>query len=68
YDVLNEKNAKVTAGSIQTRLTDAVNGATSTVAQGIQQAIQAANTALTAANGKNKIFYGQDEPSDANKD
>ncbi|QJE31800.1 phage tail spike protein [Heyndrickxia coagulans] len=68
YDILNEKNAKVTAGSIQTRLTDAVNGATSTVAQGIQQAIQAANTAITAANGKNKIFYGPDEPADANKD
>ncbi|WP_161655446.1 phage tail spike protein [Heyndrickxia coagulans] len=68
YDVLNEKNAKVTAGSIQTRLTDAVNGATSTVAQGIQQATQTANAALTAANGKNKIFYGPDEPAGANKD
>lgn len=68
YDVLNEKNAKVTAGSIQTRLTDAVNNTTSTVAQGIQQATQTANAALTAANGKNKIFYGPDEPAGANKD
>ncbi|WP_052137847.1 phage tail spike protein [Heyndrickxia ginsengihumi] len=67
YDVISEKNAKVTAGSLQTSLSNTVNNVTDGVQNTIDQAISTANTAIQAANGKNTIYYGPDEPTDAQK-
>lgn len=61
YDCIAEKNEEVRLGSVKARLTDNVNK-TLDVVEKVEQAQQTANQAIRAANGKNTIYYGPDEP------
>src|SRR5690625_1996528 len=61
YDCIAEKNEEVRLGSVKARLTDSVNRVVD-VAEKAEQAQQTANQAIRAANGKNTIYYGPDEP------
>ncbi|MFD1335746.1 phage tail spike protein [Oceanobacillus iheyensis] len=65
YDSITEKNHHVSLGNIKAGLTDAVRNANDIV-QGIgdkiNQANEKANEAIRAANGKNTIYQGPDEP------
>lgn len=62
YDCIAEKNEEVRLGSVKARLTDSVNKVVD-VAERVEQAQQTANQAIRAANGKNTIYYGPDEPT-----
>ena len=60
FDTLLEKNVSLELGSIRTSLTDSIKrGYTGTI-QNLQQNIY--QTIETAANGKNRVFRGIDEP------
>lgn len=61
YDVIAEKNAKVTVGEIQARFSDSVNQI-GDVEDSVKRAEDAANRAIESANGKNKNFFGPNEP------
>lgn len=65
YDSITEKNHHVSLGNIKAGFTDAVRNANKIV-QGIgdkiNQANEKANEAIRAANGKNTIYQGPDEP------
>lgn len=68
YDSIAEKNKKVTLGNVKARLTDTINNAAdiiNNVGERINNANEKANEAIRAANGKNTIFYGPDEPTGA---
>ncbi|MDO6448081.1 phage tail spike protein [Oceanobacillus profundus] len=62
YDVIVEKNLAVDVGNVKAKFTDKVNKA-SDVVNKVTEIEQNANQAITAANGKNRIYYGPDEPS-----
>ncbi|WP_053215602.1 phage tail spike protein [Niallia circulans] len=61
YDVIAQKNNAVGIGSVQAGLTDKVNKSAN-MENAVKQALNAANQAVIAANGKNTNYYGPDEP------
>lgn len=61
YDVISQKNSAVGIGSVQAGLTDKVNKSAN-MENAVKQAVEAANKAVTAANGKNRNYYGPNEP------
>ncbi len=66
YDAIAEKNKKVSIGNVKARLTDTINSNAdiiNNVGDRITSANQKANEAIQAANGKNKIYWGPDEPT-----
>ncbi|MED4124158.1 phage tail spike protein [Halalkalibacterium halodurans] len=68
YDSITEKNRKVSLGNVKARLTDKVNHANNmanTIDDKIQNVNEKVNEAIRAANGKNTIFYGPEEPTGA---
>lgn len=68
YDVISEKNAKVTVGNVRAGMTNKVNSSSNNLETSINQALSAANQAMIAANGKNTNYYGPDEPAGVQKD
>jgi phage minor structural protein len=68
YDSITEKNRKVSLGNVKARLTDKINHANNianTIDDKIQNVNEKVNEAIRAANGKNTIFYGPEEPTGA---
>lgn len=60
FDTLLEKNVSLELGSIRTSLTDSIKQGYTETIQDLQQNIY--QTIETAANGKNRVFRGIDEP------
>lgn len=60
FDTLLEKNVSLELGSIRTSLTDSIRQGYTETIQDLQQNIY--QTIETAANGKNRVFRGIDEP------
>jgi phage minor structural protein len=60
FDTLLEKNVSLELGSIRTSLTDSIKQGYTNTIQDLQQNIY--QTIETAANGKNRVFRGIDEP------
>lgn len=61
YDVIAQKNSAVGIGSVKAGLTDKVNKSAD-MENAVKQAVSSANQAVTAANGKNRNYYGPNEP------
>ena len=60
FDTLLEKNISLELGSIRTSLTDSIKQGYTETIQDLQQNIY--QTVETAANGKNRVFRGVEEP------
>ena len=60
FDTLLEKNVSLELGSIRTSLTDSIKQGYTETIQDLQQNIY--QTIETAANGKNRVFRGVEEP------
>ena len=60
FDTLLEKNVSLELGSIRTSLTDSIKQGYTDTIQDLQQNIY--QTIETAANGKNRVFRGVEEP------
>ena len=60
FDTLLEKNVSLELGSIRTSLTDSIKQGYTNTIQDLQQNIY--QTIETAANGKNRVFRGVEEP------
>ncbi|GIO22423.1 phage tail spike protein [Oceanobacillus sp. J11TS1] len=66
YDSIAEKNRKVSLGNIKANFTDSVNQNANNlgvIGERINRNEQKSNEAIRAANGKNTIYYGPDEPT-----
>ena len=61
FDTLLEKNVSLELGSIRTSLTDSIKQGYTETIQDLQQNIY--QTVETAANGKNRVFRGVEEPT-----
>ncbi|MGI8351670.1 phage tail spike protein, partial [Niallia circulans] len=61
YDVIAQKNSAVGIGNVKAGLTDKVNKSAD-MENAVKQAVSSANQAVTAANGKNRNYYGPNEP------
>ena len=61
FDTLLEKNVSLELGSIRTSLTDSIKQGYTETIQDLQQNIY--QTIETAANGKNRVFRGVEEPA-----
>lgn len=61
YDVIAQKNSAVGIGNVKAGLTDKVNKSAD-MENAVKQAVSSANQAVTAANGKNRNYYGSNEP------
>lgn len=65
YDAIAEKNRKVSAGNVRANFTDSVNQNANdlgVIGDRMNNIDQKSNEAIRAANGKNTIYYGPDEP------
>ncbi|MFD1416797.1 phage tail spike protein [Oceanobacillus jeddahense] len=65
YDAIAEKNRKVSAGNVRANFTDNVNQNANdlgVIGENMNKIDQKTNEAIRAANGKNTIYYGPDEP------
>ncbi|MEK4305845.1 phage tail spike protein [Oceanobacillus sp. FSL K6-0251] len=65
YDAIAEKNRKVSAGNVRANFTDSVNqneNDLGVIGDRMNNIDQKSNEAIRAANGKNTIYYGPDEP------
>ena len=65
YDAIAEKNRKVSAGNVKANFTDSVNQNANdlgVIGDRMNNIDQKSNEAIRAANGKNTIYYGPDEP------
>ena len=60
YDTLREKNKSLDVGSIRTSFYDAVKGGYKDLVKDVE--VTLTNTIEKAANGKNRVFRGTDEP------
>ena len=67
YDVIARKNRSVDVGNVKASFTDKVNSVGKIIDR-VDEIDKNANQAIRAANGKNTIYYGPDEPTDGNKD
>lgn len=66
YDTIAGKNRKVSAGNVKANFTDSVNKNADDlnyIGERVNQSEQKSNEAIRAANGKNTIYYGPDEPT-----
>lgn len=66
YDAIAEKNRKVSAGNVRANFTDSVNQNANdlgVIGENMNKIEQKSNEAIRAANGKNTIYYGPDEPT-----
>ncbi|MDM8098655.1 phage tail spike protein [Oceanobacillus oncorhynchi] len=66
YDAIAEKNRKVSAGNVKANFTDSVNQNANdlgVIGENMNNIEQKSNEAIRAANGKNTIYYGPDEPT-----
>lgn len=66
YDSIAEKNRKVSAGNVKANFTDSVNQNANdlgVIGDRMNNVEQKSNEAIRAANGKNTIYYGPDEPT-----
>ncbi|WP_040981096.1 phage tail spike protein [Oceanobacillus jeddahense] len=66
YDSIAEKNRKVSAGNVKASFTDSVNQNANDlgiIGENMNKIDQKSNEAIRAANGKNTIYYGPDEPA-----
>lgn len=65
YDSIGEKNRKVSLGNVKANFTDSVNQNANdlgVIGERMNNTEQKSNEAIRAANGKNTIYYGPDEP------
>jgi len=65
FDSITEKNRKVSLGNIKANFTDSVNQNANdlgVIGERMNNIDQKSNEAIRAANGKNTIYYGPDEP------